>query len=101
MPIDRRSILIGSGALLVSRYARAADQDNAVFWQVTPQGRKGAVLFGYVRIAPDVVPDLVRDGEALVDASDQFVLDMPQNVRFPTVGAARPQLKPITQIVSP
>jgi hypothetical protein len=106
MRIDRRMILVGSGALLVSRYAgaaaaEAAGEQNALFWQVTPPGRKGAVLFGYVRIAPAEVPDVVKDGEALVDASERMVIDMPQNVRFGTVGAARQQMKPLVQIVSP
>jgi hypothetical protein len=101
MQINRRNILLGSGALLVSHYARAADDETAVFWRVTPQGRKGAVLFGYVRIAPAVVADVIRDGDALVDASDRVVLDMPPDVRFSTVGATRQQLKPIAQVVSP
>ena len=100
MPIDRRTMLLAGCALLVSRYTRAADSENALFWTAAPQGRKGAILFGYERIAPSVVPDLIRDGEALVDASDRVVLDMPQNVRFPTVGAARPQTTPILQTVS-
>jgi hypothetical protein len=105
MRIDRRKVLLGSGAVLVSRFAGAAaaeaGEQNALFWQVTPQGRKGAVLFGYVRIAPAVVPDVVKDGEALVDASERLVIDIPQNVRFGTVGAARQQMKPLVQIVSP
>jgi hypothetical protein len=101
MPIDRRTVLLASGALLMSRYVWAADDENALFWLVTPQGRKSAVLFGYERVAPAVVPDLIRDGDALVSACDRVVLDMPQDVRFPSVGAARPQMKPIVQIVSP
>src|ERR1700743_555938 len=101
MHIDRRRLLLLSGIALLPQYARASDENNAVFWQVTPEGRKGATLFGYVRIAPTIVPDIVRDGEALVDASERVVIDMPQSVRFGTVGVARPQMKPVMQIVSP
>ena len=101
MSINRPGLLVAAGALLLCRHARAADPETALFWNVTPQGRKGAVVFGYERFAPALAPDLVDDGEAFVDACARVVLDMPQNVRFPTVGVARPQIKPILQLVSP
>jgi hypothetical protein len=101
MWINRRTVLLAAGALLLSRHARAADPETALFWSVTPSGRKGAVLFGYERIAPQLAPDLVKDGDAFVDACTRVVLDMPQAIRFPTVGLGRPEIKPILQVVSP
>jgi hypothetical protein len=71
MSISRRTALIGAG-LLLSRQVRAAedkDEQRALFWTVTPPGRKGGVLFGYERIAAAITPEIVRDGEALAGAS--------------------------------
>lgn len=107
MPIDRRMLLLAGGTLLLPRLALsprrawAADDNKALFWTVTPQGRKNAVLFGYERIAPNIVPDLIKDGDALVMSSDRIVLDLPQNVRFPAMSVTRPDIKPIVQVVSP
>jgi hypothetical protein len=101
MSINRRTALIGAG-LLLSRQVRAAeDEERALFWTVTPPGRKGAVLFGYERIAATITPEIVRDGEALAGASQRVVIDMPQNVRFPKLSLDVGDIKPIVQIVSP
>jgi hypothetical protein len=101
MSINRRSLLVAVGVLLLCRHARATDPETALFWNVAPPDRKGAVMFGYERLAPALAPDLVNDGDAFVDACARVVLDMPQNVRFPTVGVARPGVEPILQVVSP
>jgi hypothetical protein len=103
MSISRRTALIGAG-LLLSRQVRAAedkDEQRALFWTVTPPGRKGGVLFGYERIAAAITPEIVRDGEALAGASQRIVIDMPQRVRFPQLSLGAGDIKPIVQIVSP
>jgi hypothetical protein len=100
MWINRRTALIAAG-LLLSRQVRAADEESALFWTAIPPGRKGAVLFGYERIAAALVPDIVKDGEALAGASQRLVSDMPQNVRFPKVSLDLAEIKPILQVVSP
>jgi hypothetical protein len=99
MWINRRTALIAAG-LMLSRHALAADEENALFWTVTPPGRKGAVLFGYERIAATLTTEIMADGKALVGASQGIVMDMPQNVRFPAVNLNRGEIKPILQIVS-
>lgn len=92
--INRRTAIAGTASLLLSRHAVASMFENALFWQVTPPGRRGAVMFGYVRIAARVVPDIVRDGEALAAASQRIVTDMPPRVVFPAINlnGARPIL---------
>jgi hypothetical protein len=102
MPINRRTLLLAGGALLVfARHARAADDEDALFWTVTPPGRKGAIMFGYERIAAAITPDIVRDGDTLVDGCQRVVFDMPQAVHFGTVGLSGSQTKPILQTVTP
>jgi hypothetical protein len=104
MRISRRTALIGTASLLLSRRVSAADRENAVFWTVIPPGRRGAVLFGYIRIAAAVVPDIVKDGDSLVGASQRVVIDMPQRAVGPAIhlpDPARGETKPILQAVSP
>lgn len=99
--VTRRTALVATASLLLSGHVSAADAEHALFWTVTPPGRKGAVVFGYERIATAVAPDIVWDGEALVAASQRVVVDMSQNVQFPPLNAANSELKPIMQAVSP
>jgi hypothetical protein len=47
------------------------------------------------------VPEIVRDGEALVRNSQRVVIDMPQDVQLQTVGLGRNEIRPILQVVSP
>jgi hypothetical protein len=100
MTITRRTLLIAAGMLL-SPPLRAADAENVLYWTVTPPGRKAAVLFGYERVAAALVPEIVRDGEALVRNSQRVVIDMPQDVQLQTVGLGRNEIRPILQVVSP
>jgi hypothetical protein len=100
MWINRRTAVIGAG-LLLSRRTWAAEEESALFWTVTPPGRKGAVLFGYERIAAAITPEIVRDGESLAGASQRIVIDMPQSIRFPRLTVGAGEMKPIVQIVTP
>jgi hypothetical protein len=67
--IDGRTTLIATALLLLSRHGNAADAENALFWTVTPPGRRSAVMFGYEPIAATLVPDIVKDGETLAAES--------------------------------
>ncbi|CAN7146789.1 hypothetical protein LJR220_000027 [Bradyrhizobium sp. LjRoot220] len=101
MIIGRRALLVAAGCVLVSRQVRGADEQIALYWTVTPPGRQSAVLFGYDRVAAALTPEIIKDGIALVDGCQRVVLDMPQDVKFPTVDLDRDQIKPILQVVAP
>lgn len=101
MIIGRRALLIATGCVLVSRQVRAADDQIALYWTVSPPGRRSAVLFGYDRVAAALTPEIINDGVALVDGCQRVVLDMPENVKFPTVDLDRDRIKPILQVVAP
>ncbi|UPK06687.1 hypothetical protein [Bradyrhizobium sp. 170] len=101
MIIGRRGLLIATGCLLVSRQVRASDDQIALYWTVSPPGRQSAVLFGYDRVAAAVTPEIINDGISLVDGCQRVVLDMPGNIKFPTVDLDRDRIKPILQVVAP
>jgi hypothetical protein len=73
---NRRTAVIAAASLLLSRHVSATDAEGAPFWTVTPTGRKGAVLFGYMPIAAALVPDIIKDGEALVARSQLIALNV-------------------------
>ena len=62
MIIGRRALLVATGCVLVSRQGRGADDQIALYWTVTPPGRRSAVLFGYDRVAAAVTPEIINDG---------------------------------------
>lgn len=100
--INRRTALAATISLLLSRHINAAYSERTLFWTVTPPGHsKGTVVFGYERIAAAAVLDVVKDGDALVAASQRVVTDLPQNVALQSLKAANGELKPIMQVVSP
>ena len=101
MIIGRRTLLIATGCVLVSRQVRASDDQIALYWTVSPPGRRSAVLFGYDRVAAALTPEIINDGISLVDGCQRVVIDMPENVKFPTVDLDRDQIKPILQVVAP
>jgi hypothetical protein len=101
MIIGRRTLLIATGCVLVSRQVRAADDQIALYWTVSPPGRRSAVLFGYDRVAAALTPEIISDGVVLVDGCQRVVLDMPEDVKFPTVDLDRDRIKPILQVVAP
>jgi hypothetical protein len=79
MLITRRQLL-ATVALTASAWepgVYAADRDQAVFWRVSMPGRKAHVLFGAVRIAATVVPDIVGDGKRLIDETERIVVGVP------------------------
>ncbi len=59
------------------------------------------MLFGYDRVAAALTPEIINDGISLVDGCQRVVIDMPENVKFPTVDLDRDQIKPILQVVAP
>ena len=103
--VSRRRLLISAAALVSLRapgfpFAAAAEQDRALFWRVG-SGTNASIVFGYVRIGASVAPDVVSDGERLLESVHAVVTDMPANVRFPPLSVDRKQVKPIVQVVSP
>src|SRR5262249_12501417 len=76
-----------------------ADEDRALFWRVeTPDGGRG-IAFGYARVAAAMAPDIVADGNRLVEGARRGVLDM-GNFEGPAIKNARkvppklPRLEP-------
>lgn len=98
--INRRTALIATASLLFPRHVNATDAESALFWTVTSPGHRPAVLFGYVPIAASLVPDIVKDGETLVAASQRVVIDMPRGIRALPPDLLR-DAKPVLQVVSP
>jgi hypothetical protein len=96
MPITRRQLL-ATVALTASAWepsVYAADRDQAVFWRVSMPSRKAHVLFGAVRIAASVVPEIVRDGKRLIDETQRVVVGVP-NFQMPALDLPRRTLPPI------
>ncbi len=104
MTLNRRRVVLASAAsaacVLLARHAPAADQEHALFWRASVPGKGSCVLFGYERIAAGLVPDVVTDGDRLVDETQSVTIDMGANVRMPAVFLDRKQTKPIVQILS-
>lgn len=97
--ISRRTALLGAASVLLTCQSGCSNLNHSLFWQVTPPGRKGAVLFGYARIAAQAMPEIVSQGETVVAACQRIVNDMPQNTVLPTINSGPG--KPILQSLAP
>jgi hypothetical protein len=53
-----------------------AEGDHALFWRIKTRDNRSGIVFGYARIAASLAPDIVRDGERMVEKASHVVLDM-------------------------
>jgi hypothetical protein len=100
MPMSRRSVLAAAACLVAVRRA-AADDERALFWRVGSDADNASILFGYERIGAAIAPDVVSDGDRLIEGVHAVVADMNPNIRFPPVSLDREATRPIVALLSP
>ncbi|NLS18567.1 TraB/GumN family protein [Rhizobium sp. P40RR-XXII] len=77
-----------------------AEPGHAVFWRAFFPNHE-FVLFGYVRIRADLIPDIYSEGQTLISQSRAVLLDMSPNVKFSSVSFPRTQTEPVVNRLSP
>ena len=100
MKIGRRVFLGGCAVAMFAPRVWAAKPDDAVFWRALFPDH-ALVLFGYIGIRSDLVPDIYNEGQGLISQSSSVLLDMSPEVTLPTVSFARSQMEPVFNKLSP
>jgi hypothetical protein len=78
MLADRRGFMLSVfiGAAFGRPDRVFAEGDHALFWRIKTRDNRSGIVFGYARIAASLAPDIVRDGERMVEEASHVVLDM-------------------------
>lgn len=100
MKIGRRVFLGGGAVAMFAPRVWAGKADDAVFWRALFPDH-ALVLFGYIGIRSDFVPDIYNEGQGLISQSSAVLLDMSPEVKLPTVSFARSQTEPVFSKLSP
>lgn len=99
IPITRRKMLwlalAASYATGLTACAKAADDDNAVFWQFGEAGPSQSTIFGYDRVAASLVADIVQEGSKKVEAAKRLVQDFHSKVTLPAIKLDPSQATPV------
>jgi hypothetical protein len=102
MPVTRRQLLAAAALIASAAWksrAYSASQEQAVFWRASKPGRSANVLFGYARIDASLVPEIVSDGERLIDETQRVVVAVP-NFQVTVWDVPRGTLPPIWKSIS-
>jgi hypothetical protein len=103
MLADRRQVMLSLFA--ATAFGRpdwaSADEDRALFWRIKTRDNRSGIIFGYGRIAASLAPDIVEDGERVVEQTSRVVLDM-NSFNFPpaNVGKQPPLLPRLSPAVA-
>jgi hypothetical protein len=99
-PLTRRQTLWLTIAAFSSSAlpAQAADDGRALFWQLDPPGSGArSVIFGYVRIAAALVPEIVDEGTKKAAAATRVIQDFHATVKMPSMQLGREETTPIIE----
>jgi hypothetical protein len=78
MLADRRRFMVS--VFIAAAFGGAdrgfAEEDRALFWRIKIRDGRSGVVFGYGPIAASLVPDVVSDGERMIERTSRVVPDL-------------------------
>lgn len=94
MRFTRRRFSILAAFIPWAGFAGAAAPQRGVFWRAKFQSHQ-LILFGYVRIRADYLPDIVADGKRLIQKTKSVLMDMNPGIIFASEEFDNKDLKPV------